>query len=274
MCLLAVNHSGLLDAKVFDNAWDNNSDGFGMAWVENRTVHRFKTLASAAIAYNHYNKIRSKHGNTGPIILHFRLATHGKTDYANCHPFKVRSGLVFAHNGILEVSHPNKSLSDTAAFCELLKQLPDNFLRERGVRVLIEMATAGNKLAFLDRDGNVDIFGRDRGHEVGGTWFSNDTYEKARRFDFSWYEAPGTPIGRYTKGVITRAGHYESLYTTTCTICDTGIMRSEAIIAETGELLCKGCSWIMDRSWPEKSMSKLAAVAGDKGSMILLDREG
>ena len=59
--------------------------------------------------------------------IHFRIATAGEVNAANCHPFKVDGDVGMIHNGMLPaVKVPAKStMSDTAVFARDLARLFD-----------------------------------------------------------------------------------------------------------------------------------------------------
>ena len=63
-----------------------------------------------------------------PIVLHFRITTHGETSPGNTHPFpvseklpllrmaKCKAPLAVAHNGIICIKPSQKDLSDTMEY--------------------------------------------------------------------------------------------------------------------------------------------------------------
>ena len=108
-----------------------------------------------------------------PCIMHFRLATHGSVRRSNCHPFyDKQSDVWFAHNGILPVQ-PFKGKTDSeTAFRRLFVPL----IREYGIdsdelAYTVNQIIGGNKLAFLDGNGEVRLFGEY--YEWHGSLFSN-----------------------------------------------------------------------------------------------------
>ncbi len=108
-----------------------------------------------------------------PCIMHFRLATHGAIRRSNCHPFyDKQSDVWFAHNGILPVQ-PFKGKTDSeTAFRRLFVPL----IREYGIdsdelAYTVNQIIGGNKLAFLDGNGEVRLFGEY--YEWHGSLFSN-----------------------------------------------------------------------------------------------------
>ncbi len=64
------------------------------------------------------NRLRLRNINE-PCLIHFRLATHGSIKKSNCHPFHdKKSGVYFAHNGILDIEPTNDKTDSETAFRE------------------------------------------------------------------------------------------------------------------------------------------------------------
>ena len=115
------------------------------------------------------------------------MATHGKINPDNCHPFHVVDDVYFIHNGILNIEQsldPNKS--DTYHFAELvLKPMLERLstdtrrelIRSASFRYLLEQAMgSGNKAVLFDSLGGV-IFNKDAWHEMeNGTLASSHSY--------------------------------------------------------------------------------------------------
>lgn len=118
------------------------------------------------------------------MILHFRWATHGLKDEANCHPFMVNDNLAFIHNGVIrDVRQWNKDFSDTWHFNEaIMKRLVvdyPNIWQNNVMRFLIEQYIGGSKLIFMDNMGNFEIYNEQAGVWDCGCWWSNTSYQKA-----------------------------------------------------------------------------------------------
>lgn len=181
MCIIVAKQPGVIvDLETMKNCWDANPHGAGFCTALDGTVSIIKGLMS-------WEEFKEIYGDPEfwrelPLIVHFRIATHGAVDEDNTHPFEVIPGkLAFAHNGVLsgmQVKH-RPELSDTQVFNRyVLKQLPHNFLRNDAIRTLLDQACGGyNKLAFLEGDGTITIVNEKAGTtRADGVWFSNHDY--------------------------------------------------------------------------------------------------
>lgn len=178
MCIAILNTKKLISESEFMNCWDNNPDGFGMAWIEKSEIRIFKELINDLLAYDRYKEIRKS--NNKPILLHFRIATHGMIDLANCHPFRIDNNTVFAHNGIIDI-HTTKTESDTIAFNnQLLKKLPIDFIFDKTFMKLIEMAIGNSKLVFLHASGKFRIANNNLGLWKSENWYSNESFKQSK----------------------------------------------------------------------------------------------
>jgi hypothetical protein len=189
------------------DCWHTNSDGAGIAWYEDgklRLEKGFMTWSSFSDFWEKHEQRRS--WDSVPAVIHFRIATHGLVNKENTHPFWVFPGkLAFAHNGILygrPIKKRECDISDTQIFNRhYLKQLPRNFLSNNGIRLFIDdFLGMSNKLAFIDNDGEITIFGEDHGTwDENGVWFSNTNHEVK-------YLSPinGGAWGVNSKGFVTR----------------------------------------------------------------------
>lgn len=116
--------------------------------------------------------------------IHFRLATHGDKNEANCHPFSVTDEIAMIHNGILSIDTSDaKEMSDTWHYVEyVLKPLAEesrDFYSHGSIKFLGEAAISGSKFVFLRADGDWDIWNQDDGHWQGDIWYSNRSYVKS-----------------------------------------------------------------------------------------------
>lgn len=182
MCIAILNISSQLTEETLKNSWNNNEQGAGLLWNEAGQLQTFKTYKFKELLKK-YNKLRSN-PIIGKIVLHFRIATSGYEKYTNLHPFKVNDSLGFVHNGVISGLGDNR-YSDTYYFNELLKSLPNNFIRCHSTLELIAGYIGSSKLIFLDSEDNHTIINEAKGNWIDDNWFSNDSH--TCNLDFYYY---------------------------------------------------------------------------------------
>ena len=175
MCVIVYKQKKAnITKKVLRQCWNENPDsgGFMFSTKGELIIHKgyttFKTL------YKDFRKQERLHNEN--FVLHFRIATHGKINEANCHPFIVNKNIGFVHNGILNCVKATKEKSDTSVFCEqVLRKLPNNFLNKAEYRIMLESVckAESSKFTFLTNKGVAHIFNELAGMWQNGCWFSN-----------------------------------------------------------------------------------------------------
>lgn len=184
MCIAILNKKTVLSIETLRNSWDNNNQGGGLLYVQNNALTSFKTFDHSEFIQKYY-EVRDNI-NT-PIVLHFRIATSGKSkeNTDNLHPFFVNKNLAFVHNGVIS-GLGNKKHSDTNEFnTKILKKLPVNFLQNSGTVELIKDRIGYSKLIFLDNKNRYTIINEQLGHyDKFGNWFSNDSYQSWNDFEY------------------------------------------------------------------------------------------
>lgn len=128
-----------------------------------------------------YHVDHAAHGATKDFVIHFRIATSGKIDLDNCHPFEVTSNTAMVHNGIISCTPGDAELNDTRKFCEAIAPL----LSKEGVwehkffwTMILETIGTYNKLVFMRADGSIKIVGESKGTWKEGVWFSNMSWDR------------------------------------------------------------------------------------------------
>jgi hypothetical protein len=202
MCIIAIKPAGtkMPAMSTIENMWYNNPDGAGFMYAKGGNVHiekGFMALKDLKKALERLEKTIDV-VNT-PIILHFRITTHGKTSPENCHPFpiseklpllqmrKIRTPLAVAHNGIIDIKPSRKDISDTMEYIMTqlapLYQLKKDFYKhEAGKKLIYNFIKS--KMAFLDGNGRIETVG-DFISGKDGLLYSNASYE-ARTVYYDW----------------------------------------------------------------------------------------
>lgn len=183
MCLIIRRPRDVeIPIKLLINAFSNNSDGFGYMFAENGRVQVRKFLPkNPQSIIKAYDQIKDH-----DVGIHFRMATHGTTNQANCHPFQVLSvdkhgrDLWLMHNGILSsVPQPNLKKSDTWHFVTnwlrpVLEENPELIDDAAYQQMLAKFIGTGNKLLLLDGNGKFITINEAAGTLVDNRmWLSN-----------------------------------------------------------------------------------------------------
>ena len=179
MCIIAViPKDKSITKQALYNMFENNPDGAGIGFVDKHTnklaIHA--GIFSPKELWNIYKLIKSNTNND--IIIHCRLATHGKVNIEMCHPFFVNEHLLFAHNGIILEMPISKTYSDTYYFNEfILKKFKDGFEYNDMLMNYLEKSLGKfNKLAFLNDKGAVVITNKNNWIEYKGILYSNESF--------------------------------------------------------------------------------------------------
>lgn len=214
MCIIAVKPAGVKmpAMEAIENCWYNNRDGAGLMYAVGGAVHIEKGFMSLKDFKATISRLEKEIDvvNT-PIVLHFRITTHGETSPGNCHPFPVteklpllqmtkwKTSLAVAHNGIIDIEPSKKDISDTMEYIinqlAPLYQLKKDFYRQPAGKKLIYNFIK-SKMVFLDSAGRIETIGDFI--EVDGVLYSNTSY-KAKTiyydwdfwtdYSFKWYES-------------------------------------------------------------------------------------
>lgn len=229
MCIIAAKPAGVSmpDDATLRRMWNANPDGAGFMYPvtvskNGKTAQRiriekgFMEFADFMAALDrvrlHVDLKRT------PVVMHFRITTHGGTCPELTHPFPVSDSestlrktslscsVGIAHNGIISSVSPRKSLSDTGEYvatqlAPLYRAMP-NFHLNPDALTLIKNAIR-SKMAILTPDGRITTVGDFT--EDGGILYSNTSY-KERYFNYrfsdistggwtSYADSPWGPTG-------------------------------------------------------------------------------
>lgn len=178
MCLAVYKPAGVLpDWEAYREGFRCNSHGAGFAVVDSGNVLVHKGFFDFDAFREAFAPVADRQA-----AIHFRLATHGKTDRDNCHPFLVQPDLALIHNGILPIRcNLNTAMSDTWHYAQLILQPlserdPDFFVRPELI-FLGSAAISGSKFVFLRGDGTHAIWNEGDGHWHADAWWSNRSYQ-------------------------------------------------------------------------------------------------
>lgn len=183
MCLLCVMKPNETPTREqLKTAAVANPHGFGYAFhVGDRIITGRGMDADEVI--DRFLRIREGLPNTW-AMFHARITTHGQTNKANCHPFRMGGdpSTVIGHNGVIPIElDKNDHRSDTRVFAdEWLPELITLLDDEDGFAEL-ESLIGYSKVAVFTHDERLQhqvyILNEDLGHWTDGIWWSNDSYK-------------------------------------------------------------------------------------------------
>src|SRR5215467_2080791 len=118
MCLIVASESGVIpNETTLTYAYSVNPHAWGLMFHDGNGIQVSKGYRTVAMLK------AVERANGYPYVLHFRYATHGTKGLDNAHPFKVRTGLYVAHNGVIPVKITDKAKSDTYHFARELERI-------------------------------------------------------------------------------------------------------------------------------------------------------
>ena len=202
MCIIAAKAAGvpMPDRDTIRNMWEANRDGAGIMYVEKGKVH----IEKGFMKYKDFTKVLDRLEKqldltATPVVMHFRITTHGGTSPENTHPFPITDSIGalkkltittdigVAHNGIINSVNPRKGISDTMEYiasqlAPLKKALP-RFYENKNAMTLVKNAIE-SKMVFLTKDGKLYTIGDFVNDK--GMLYSNSSY----RTRISAYRSP------------------------------------------------------------------------------------
>ena len=192
MCIIAAKAAGVAmpDRQTIRNMWDHNPDGAGIMYVEKGMVRVEKGFMKYKSFAKKLDQLEKRLDMTKtPVVMHFRITTHGGTKPENCHPFPITDSIGalkktqsttdvgVAHNGIIPIT-PRKDISDTMEYIASqlapLKRALPRFYENKNAMLLIKNAI-DSKMAFLTKEGKIYTVGDFNEHD--GILYSNYSYE-------------------------------------------------------------------------------------------------
>lgn len=181
MCIIIYDDrksTETLSKKVLKRSQDKNPHGMGIMYAEGGELHIWKTMDDLKGLWKRY--IAARHKKLA-VALHFRKSTEGTTSEENLHPFEIRPGFAFMHNGTakeIEKLLPD-GISDTSYInTELFQKFPVGFLGNPIFQVTIENLITGGRMFFMDRHGNHTILndGMWGARREKGVWWSKSEH--------------------------------------------------------------------------------------------------
>jgi len=143
---------------LIDSAWARNHDGYGIMYIYNNRVVVHKGNKRRQLMHD-LSLLRDKEA-----YIHLRMATHGKKDIINTHPFNCGQGVYLMHNGIVDADTSlDDNMSDTwhmvqQVFVPLLKEVSNPISTLRApwfLELLAGYLGASNRVVLMHKHGVV-----------------------------------------------------------------------------------------------------------------------
>lgn len=202
MCIIVAKNAGIPmpSTEILHNCFDNNPDGAGFMLAAKNNVYGFKGLMTFEEFTDELARAEKRFGKLDklPVVLHFRITTHGSSVAGNTHPFPLKGGYRemrktqwcadqgFAHNGIIyQTSHDpdikKHKVSDTMVFAKKYAAPIAKYASIASDPALLDMLyeVADSRLCFLNKKGKIAT----RGDfiEQDGVLYSNTSFREKRK---------------------------------------------------------------------------------------------
>ena len=194
MCIIVAKPMNIEmpDEETLLECFLSNPDGAGFMWADGKQVRIRKGFMEWEDFMEALDEeLPEPMRKDVALVMHFRIATHGKVQPMCCHPFPISSDeselqatridarFGIAHNGVIHGRRTNDKRSDTMDFiaevvAPLMKMNP-NFMKNSHAMDLLEGACK-SKLAIMDNSGDLVTVGDFI--EDDGVLYSNTTYLK------------------------------------------------------------------------------------------------
>lgn len=203
MCIIVAKPKNVQmpSMETLSNCFANNHDGAGYMLATGKTVE----VRKGFMDWESFKQAIRGEGDLTDIavVMHFRIATHGKVQPSCCHPFPVTDDmkrlrqtscadtLCAAHNGVIHGMETTDDISDTMAYIAgvlaPMRRLSPSLMFSDDALTIIER-TIGSKMALLDASGELVTIGSFL--EQAGVLYSNSSYTRSvstyRSYESVW----------------------------------------------------------------------------------------
>lgn len=196
MCMIAwIPAKAATPWEMLADGGKANPDGVGVMWAYDGRLN-VRRSTDVRRVWDFLTEVPIGVG----CAVHFRLATHGRINKRNCHPYRVTENVYLMHNGILPLKDSRDIESDTGLFAKrilrpLLLDAPHLYGTVGLDRMLRLAGGSSNKFLLMHASGSVRIINEEAGFWEDGCWFSSRP----------WVFRSGTSYGIYGDG-----SYYES----------------------------------------------------------------
>ena len=162
-----------ISKEILQTCSKSNPDGMGFAYIKDDKIHINKYMKFEDF-YEDYIQVET----TSPMLIHFRIATHGKVEVKNCHPFRLNNRMALIHNGVMSGYGDKQLKTDTQDFIDkVIGNISWKMWKNPSYRQLVGDAIGYSKFAILDVTGDYYIINEQKGVWDDGVWYSNSSYK-------------------------------------------------------------------------------------------------
>lgn len=189
MCIAILKPKGMdISKEILQTCSEANPDGMGFAYIDKDRMYIKKFME-----FDEFYKAFKKVKNKSTMLIHFRIATHGKVELDNCHPFFLNSRMALIHNGVISGYGDKEKKSDTRDFIDrVIGNISWKQWKNPSFRELVGKSIGYSKLAILDITGDYYIINEDKGYWDNGIWYSNKSYEPKKKVTYITYPTTTT----------------------------------------------------------------------------------
>jgi hypothetical protein len=168
MCLaIAKPARAVIPVEHLEAGYESNPHGCGFCYPEGGKVVVVKGLLKFEDFLKQY-----KEKEHLPMLVHFRMSTHGKPNFINCHPFSMLNGkYALIHNGVIPISLQYPELSDTGNFSKLVMEpmlkAGIDLAKPAFVYLVEQCIGSCNKVCVMDEKGRIVIYNEASGETEG-----------------------------------------------------------------------------------------------------------
>lgn len=185
MCIIAACQERSLTDTEITNCFQNNSDGAGIAYVQDGKVHIEKGFMTLEEFKKYYAQV-----DVLPHVVHFRIATSGDVCPEMTHPYIIDSDSkllvsgktkysVLFHNGVI----PEYNTLYLNMLTNCLIDVPKGPINDSRVAAIMSsvfgediLQSLSGKFVTMNPDGDVILWGQFE--EKDGVFFSNNGYKR------------------------------------------------------------------------------------------------
>lgn len=189
MCIAIMKPKDkVLSKEILETCCKANPDGMGFAYIDGDTMY-IKKYMKFEDFYKDYKEVENKSN----MLIHFRIATHGKVEIDNCHPFWLNHRMALVHNGVISGYGDRDTKSDTRDFIDkVIGNISWKLMKNPSYRELIGKCIGYSKFAILDISCDYWIINEDKGVWDDGVWYSNTSYKPKKSVSYTTYPSSTT----------------------------------------------------------------------------------